>query len=80
MSNPSQQSKAAASSNQFVRKQYRPVKAARKPAKKVYKKRANARSMVQAQNLRRQYIKVEDCTAMYLMSLLDPTSEESTCA
>lgn len=77
MSKPSQQSKAAASSNQFVRKQYRPVKAARKPAKKVYKKRANARAMVQAQNLRRQYIKVEDCTAMYLMSLLDPTSEES---
>jgi len=78
MSSPSEQSKAAASTNQFVRKQYKPVKAARKPrAKKVYKKRANARSMVQAQNLKRQYIKVEDCTSMYLMSLLDPTSEES---
>jgi len=47
MSSPSEQSKAAASTNQFVRKQYKPVKAARKPrAKKVYKKRANSRSMV----------------------------------
>jgi len=82
MTNPIEQSKAAASSNQYIRKQYRPRTKAVAP-KRVYKKKAyaprtyKARSMVQAQNLRRQYIKVEDCTSMYLMSLLDPTSEES---
>lgn len=74
MSGPSQQTKSAASSNQYVRKQYKSVKYARRPAKKVYKKRYAARSMVRAQNLKRQYIKIEDCTSQYLMSLLDPTS------
>jgi len=82
MPGPTEQSKAAASTNQFVRKQYRPRTKAVAP-KRTYKKKAyaprtyKARSMVQAQNLKRQYIKVEDCTSMYLMSLLDPTSEES---
>lgn len=75
MVQPTEQSKAAASSNQFVRKQYK--KPAKKRAKKAVSKRYAARGMVKAQNLKRQYIKVEDCTSMYLMSLLDPTSEES---
>jgi len=82
MSQPTEQTKNSASTNQFVRKQYRkPQSGLRKPVakKRIYKKKAyvNSRAMVQSQNLRRQYIKVEDCTAMYLMSLLDPTSEQS---
>jgi len=82
MSNPQEQSKASASSNQFLRKQYRkpkgmPIKRVAK--KRVYKSRANVNSAmgsVRALNQRRQYIKVEDCTAQYAISLLDPTSEQ----
>jgi len=74
---PTEQSKAAASSNQFVRKQYR--KPDKKVVKKkpVYRKKIDGRAMVKARNTRRQYVKVEDCTSMYLLSLLDPTSEMS---
>lgn len=77
MSAPKEQSKSAASSQMFVRKSMAKKYTPKKQAKKVYQKRYAARGMVQAQNLKRQYIKVEDCTSMYLLSLLDPTAEES---
>lgn len=68
---PEQQPPDRSASNQFVRKTA--IRKVRKPVGKVYA----ARDMARAQNLKRQYIKVEDCTSMYLLSLLDPTSEES---